>query len=166
MKYRRLRKFEIRELEPEFRQFLVARNITSKEWQVIKDNDNHRLFELVDLFSDQVFEKALKKVKFLEHRSPKDLMVFECNGKGINMIGLVVEMQSDIDFTNPECMTALVRSKEEDLRNTLTVYRSTKEYHQSREMELFYLLESGCRLSTEATFTSMKSLAEMSSQPA
>jgi len=51
MKYRRLRREELEELEPQFIRFLAAQSIPAQDWSKLKVTDEKRANVLIDQFS-------------------------------------------------------------------------------------------------------------------
>lgn len=142
MKYRLLTDIELKELEEDFKHFLIANQVYDDEWVKLNKNNDKRVIELVELFSDIVFEKALKNIKFLEFVSPKTLNAFFCADNEMVMIG-VSSNSNEVDFT---------KNTLESFKNELTIYRTTKPYSKTREEEVYNLIESGCSIITEERF--------------
>ena len=101
MKYRRLSVEELEQLEPDFIRFLATNSIAGEDWVKMKANNPERSNELIDLFSDLIFERTLKKVEHLEFKTPNDIKLFHCMEDKIVMLGLFVEGHSNLDFTKP-----------------------------------------------------------------
>jgi hypothetical protein len=56
MKYKRLTTEELKHLEKEFVNFLASAQITGSDWEKMKANEIEKAEELLDVFSDLVFE--------------------------------------------------------------------------------------------------------------
>ncbi len=154
MKYRRLTKDELQEVEKEFVRFLAANTITAPEWEKLKSEQPDKAECLIDLFSDQVFEQVLKRVEFLEHRTAHDLKLFHCRKEEIELMGLKIEGETAIDFTqrqSPEEMIQLLRLSGANLK----LMNGVKQYRQERELELFQLMESGARINRSGALFQM-----------
>ena len=52
----------------------------------IKTTTPERAEQLIEVFSDIVFEKVIQKIEYLEHRTADDLKLFECKEDKINLI--------------------------------------------------------------------------------
>ncbi len=146
MKYRRLNSQELQELEAQFIRFLASNTVTAEDWKKLKETDLPKAEKLIVLFSDIVFQQTLEKINFLEHRTPNELQIFSCLPDQIKLRGLRVEGQSDIDFTrndSPEQMMQQLQTSNAELQ----IYRAEKTYKKTREMELFEMMEQGCRIS-------------------
>ena len=115
MRYRRLTNDELKELEKEFVRFLASNTVTGEDWEKIKKEDTEKAEGLIEMFSDIVFEKTISKIEYLEYRSPKDLKIFYCKDDIIEMVGIIVEGNSDIDF-----------SKEMDAENMIHQLQTSK----------------------------------------
>lgn len=148
MKYRRLEVDELQELETEFVQFLAANTITGPDWEKLKQTDTSRAEGLIDLFSDIVFDKVIRQIRYLEIISPLDIRTFHCDGDLIRMYGLRVIGECDLDFTRdqkPVEWYALARES----GATLQAYSGEKGYQPSREEELFRMMQQGALISRD-----------------
>ena len=142
MKYRCLSDEELKELEGEFKHFLITNNVYTEEWEEINKNKDKKVQELVELFSDIVLDKALKNIKFLEHITPQDIKSFRCGEEEMVLIGIVSKNKA-IDFTKDALS---------DFADDLDIFKTTKPYHKERELEVFELLNSGCSIIDEERF--------------
>ena len=142
MKYRCLTDDELQELEEEFKHFLIANNVYTEEWEALNANHDKRVIELVEMFSDIVFEKSLKKVRFLEQVTPAYMNFFYCEDDQITMIAFTSE-NNTIDFTE---------DVSPDSAGEISVYRVSKPYQLQREVELFQLMESGAFIIDEERY--------------
>ena len=148
MKYRRLTLEEVEDLREDFIYFLAANQITATDWESLKKGDPEKVESILDLFSDHVFDNVLRRVEYLEFKSPQDIKTFHCLPGKIRMLGLMVDGESEVDFTRDQPaqdMLALLQSS----GATLKMYSAEKTYQGSREQELFRMLEQGCLISKE-----------------
>ncbi|MBR9923070.1 MAG: hypothetical protein GYB31_19760 [Bacteroidetes bacterium] len=148
MKYRRLNREELGELEEEFVQFLASNQVTAEDWKKLKAEKPGKVEELIGLFSDIVFDKILKETSYLEYKEPRDIKTFYCGPDKIVMLGLFIEGNSDLDFTQnhpPEEMMARVKESGAKVK----LYRAEKKYKGDRELELFRMMEGGALISRE-----------------
>ena len=79
MKYRCLSDEELKELEGEFKHFLISNNFYTEEWEELNKKKDKKVQELVEMFSDIVLDKALKNIRFLEHITQHDIKSFKCD---------------------------------------------------------------------------------------
>lgn len=157
MKFRRLTTEELTEVEDEFVRFLVANTITGEDWQKIKAESPEKAEQLIELFSDIVFEKILKKVEYMEFKSKNDLKTFHCLPDKIKLKGLLVEGESKLDFRenqSPEQMLSLLQLSDAKLK----LYEAEKSYAKERELELFEMMENGCLISKGELYMTLKGL--------
>ena len=91
MKYKRLTNDELAELETEFVRFLATYQINGQEWAKMKENEPQKVEELIEVFSDVVYEKTLTNIEYLEFKTPNDIKTFHCQKDKIVMMGLMVE---------------------------------------------------------------------------
>lgn len=137
-KYRRLSIEELKSLEKEFIDFLVVNGIPAEDWEKIK-NDESKSQGMIDSFSDVVFEKILREIKFIAHYSTRSIKTFHCQSDSINLIG-VDTSSPDIDLTTENGIKRLTTDPPKDLQ----IYQSSKGYHPTREQEIFKMLGQGC----------------------
>jgi hypothetical protein len=145
MKYRILSDEELKELEGEFKHFLIANNVYTEEWEALNKNKDKKVLELVESFSDIVLDKALKNIKYLEHVTPHDFKCFWCEADKMTLIGIASKNKA-IDFT----VHILA-----DFSADLDIFKTSKKYHKERAFEVFELLNSGCTIIDEARFNKL-----------
>ena len=144
MKFSRLSLSELESLEKEFIEFLAANGIDSDYWIKLKKEKNEKAEKLIDVFSDIVWQKSLDKINFLEHRTATSLKLFKCDKETIELIGI----DGDIEKFNPNSNSS----------NKYSIYHHKKEYAPSRDMELYRMVKTGCSISNETLFNSIKKL--------
>ncbi len=152
MKYKRLSNEELQELEPEFVNFLATNQVIASEWLDLKDNNPERVEELIEIFSDMVFENVLKKIKYVEHVTRQDWMVFHCKEEGLHMIGIQLSDESGLDLTDPDFFEQWNQAPDSI---GITMYSKEQGYAEEREKVIFQLLESGCTIAEEKLFNTL-----------
>lgn len=65
----------------------------------MKRNELEKAEELIDVFSDVVYDKVLRKISYLEYREPKSLNIYKCGDDKIELVGLRVNEHSPLDLT-------------------------------------------------------------------
>ena len=164
MKYRRLTNAELKILEKEFVQFLASNHITKDDWLKLKESAMEKVEELIGIFSDIVFEKTLKKIEYLEFKTSHDLKIFHCKKNTITLIGLSVNKNASIDFTqthNPKAMAEMLKKTDAALQ----LYAAEKPYKTNREAELFGMLQGGCLILKDGTlFKTLQTLKTSSAK--
>lgn len=158
MKYRRLNKEELLGLEKEFVQFLSSNTITADDWVKIKEEKPEQAEKLIEIFSDIVFDKILKKVEYLELKSAKNLRTFHCQAEKIYMIGILIEGASELDFTK-EVPVPLMLQQLQTSDAALKMFKGEKNYAKNREEELFDLMQQGALISKDGVL--YKTLAQL-----
>lgn len=152
MKYKRLSTEELGHLEKEFVSFLAHAQITAQDWENMKLNENNKANELIDVFSDVVYDKVLKKINFLEYRDAKTLNIFKFNDTDIELAGIRIKPPSEIDLTKTENFNVI-----KDFAGVNIVY-SQKKYSKEKEIEIFEMLESGCLITDEKLFNLLQGI--------
>ncbi|MDB4539211.1 MAG: DUF6495 family protein [Saprospiraceae bacterium] len=158
MDFRRLTNNELEELKTEFVRFLVSNTVTGDDWEKIKKENPERAEGLIEIFSDIVFKKIISKVEYLEMKTPKDLKIFKCNKEDIELMGLKVEGDSDLDFTKdivPEEMIIKLQSSDAKLQ----MYSANKKYKdENRLQEIFQMMQWGSLISDGKLFRLLRTL--------
>ncbi len=149
MKFERLSNKELQSLEKEFIEFLVVNTIIAADWEKIKKENPEKAEKLIDLFSDMVWGKSLGKIKFLEHRTPTSIKVFNCKKEVIELIGVDAEHQA---FSSKNIVF--------DPNKKYSLFQHKKKYHPDRETELYKMLKSGCYIADKKHFEILKKLNE------
>ena len=150
MKYRRLRKDELEELEAEFVKFLASNTITADDWVKIKAETPEKAEDLLDVFSDIVFEKILEKVEYLEHKRSKDFRIYKFLDDKIQMVGMYIKGETTLDLTqneSPEKMMQALHASGADVQ----FISGEKKFKKTKEMEIFQILEEGALISKDPT---------------
>ena len=144
MKYRILNKEELEIFDEDFKYFLIANGVSNEEWIEMNTSDQDRAIDLVELFSDTVLQKVYEKVKFIEHRGKSACLVFKLNDENIEMISLNSQ-EENLDLSTPESIhDALLNHTD-----SLSTFRSSKDYAKKREEEIHDMLVQGCFNSSE-----------------
>ena len=147
VKYRRLSDEELKELEPEFKQFLITNAIYDEEWVEINKNKPEQALSLVDKFSDLVLEKSLEEIQYLVHSSKDSLKLFWYRKKEATLIGLDCS-SAKIDFNSKEWMLAVP-----DCIDEIKWYQQDKKVSvASRSKEIYQLIQAGAEVASEQFF--------------
>lgn len=154
-KYRLLTKDELNSLESDFVKYLVLNGITKDMWLTIKKDEKEKAEEIVDLFSDVVFEKILRNINYLDLYAPQSIKSFKCEDETIFLIGMDTKDRR-YDFSTPEGIARAQDHPPQDLE----IYTTSKKYHQDRQAELFKMIESGCVISDGRIYNSLQALIE------
>ena len=158
MKYRRLTKKELAELETEFVRFLVSNTVTGDDWEKIKQDNPTKAERLIEIFSDIVFDKTISKIEYLELKTPKDLKIFHCKKEEIELVGLKIEGESNLDFTEESLPPEEMMAKLQMSNAKLQMYAASKKYKENREQEIFQMMEWGSLISDGKLFNTLKYL--------
>jgi len=150
--YRKLSIVELEELEKEFVEYLVVNGITADDWVEMKKNENKKAENIITLFSDVVFEGIMRKVKFLDYKSPTILKSFQCLEKKMVLVALELKEESKINFLDLKDFSSLINNPPDNVN----IYTITKSYTKKREFELFDMTEEqGCEISDGELFKTL-----------
>ena len=139
MKYQRLTKEQLEELQPEFVNFLASQSITSDEWSDLKLNSTKVAEEELDIFSDLIWEKVLENASYLEHFSKNQLYLFNLLDDEINLIAVKIDNQ-DIDITTKIGYQWL---RDHLMDDDVTFFNASKKYSNDKKMDIFKLIQEG-----------------------
>lgn len=148
MKYARLTKEQFEELHQEFINFLASQSITAEEWDAIKKNKPEVAEEELDVFSDLIWEGVLNNVKYLEHISPQQLMLFHISETHIHLIAIRIDNES-IDITSEYGYKWLQQNLQDD---TVSLYTSSKAISDDRNKDIFILIQQGSNITKGALY--------------
>jgi siroheme synthase len=123
MKYVRLSAEELQELEKEFIDFLVVNGITATDWVAIKENEPLNADEIINQFSDVVWESIMRSTKYLNKVEKTTAYYFKCN-------------------TNDIALKKIIKGN-----NGAEMFTALKGYKKVREEEMFDMIQSGCTIS-------------------
>lgn len=148
-KYRLLNQEELEELQTHFVKYLVLNGITGSDWEKMKTETPDEAKKIMDLFSDVVFEKVLRKIDFIDRIEEKAIYCFQCLEKEIVLVGIK---------TNDDSLNFIEQLPKEEDYAKLQVFTKTKEYIKERQSEIFDMLENGCSISEGELFKKLSIL--------
>lgn len=139
MKYTRLTKQQLEELQQEFVNFLSTQSITAEEWQTIKKEKPEVAEEELDIFSDLVWEGVLGKVEYLENISTQQMHLFHLAEKEMKLLSVKV-MNPEIDLTTSLGFSWFKKNWQSDFVEYLT---ASKAYTDDKNQDKFNLIVQG-----------------------
>lgn len=153
MKYSRLSKEQFESLHQEFALFLAAHSIDKTQWNQIKSDNLSLTDELMDLFSDMVWDQSLDKITYLENRSDYHLFLFKCENARIDLILIRVEK---------DCPSLMDKDYKQWLSKNLSdprvdIFESSRTFQETLKEEKFKLMNQGAKVSDGETFEDLKS---------
>jgi hypothetical protein len=155
MKYKRLTSEELKALEPDFINFLASAQITGPDWEKMKRDENEKANELIDVFSDVVYDKVLSKINYLEYRDTKTLNLFHFGKDKVELIGIRVKETSPLDLTSD----AVMNQWNEANNTSVNIIRSERKYEKEKQVEIFELIQTGCLITDDRLFKLLSTLA-------
>ena len=148
MKYTRLTKEQLEELNQEFINFLATQSITAEEWKDIKEQKPKVAEEELDVFSDLVWEGVLSKVEYLENIAPQHMYLFKVNGSQLRLIGLKIK-SDNIDLTTKEGFAWL---RENLMTDDVELFNADKTLESDKNVKLFELIVQGSSITKGELF--------------
>jgi len=151
MKYRYLTFQELDLLSEDFNEFLYQEGINSFEWNVLQDQQSSDALNLLEKYSDITFERILQDIQYLNYRSDKEIVSFECQTDKMVIIRLKSTGKNNLDLTN---FNELSQIQHKGML-TFKCSKSINAYAENRESDIFKLIESGCIASDPRMFKSL-----------
>lgn len=146
MKYRRLTRDELEELQPQFVRFLAAQGIDAELWSRLKQTDEVRTGRLLDQFSAMVYDDVLGRAEFIEERTDVQLFVYRCGPEKVELRGLLLRGEADgLDFRREVPPAAMVAALQRG-KARVQVAQAERAYQPNREEDLFRMLERGAKI--------------------
>lgn len=149
--YRLLNLEELSALEKEFVEFLVLNGITAEDWVKMKEQDTAATEQMIELFSDVVFEGIMRKVSYLEYRAENFVHAFQCLSDKLVLVAMESEDETSVNFLDPNFIEAATINPPEKL----VVRTTSKSYSKTRERELFDMIQAGCTISDGGLFKAL-----------
>lgn len=156
MKYTRLTKEQLEELEPEFINFLATQSITGDEWAKIKTETPEVAEEELDVFSDLIWEGVLSKVMYLENISAQQMHLFELSEKEMKLIAVKV-MNPKIDLTTAIGFSWFKKNWSSDFVEYMT---AAKAYTDDKNLDKFQLIKQGAVITKGELYKWFQSMME------
>lgn len=139
MKYARLTKQQLEELQPEFVNFLASQTITAEEWDTLKKEKPQVAEDELDVFSDLIWEGVLTKVVYLENISAQQMHLFHLEEKEMKLLSVKV-MNPDVDLTTELGFGWFKKNWQSDFVEYLT---ASKIYTEDKNLDKFNLIKQG-----------------------
>lgn len=158
MKYTRLTKEQLEELEPEFINFLATQSITGDEWAKIKKDTPKVAEDELDVFSDLIWEGVLSKVVYLENISAQQMHLFELSEKEMKLIAVKV-MNPKIDLTTQIGFNWFKKNWQSDFVEYMT---AAKAYTDDKNLDKFQLIKQGAVITKGELYKWFQSMMEPS----
>lgn len=139
MKYARLTKQQLEELNQEFINFLATQSITAEEWEELKYEKPEVAEDELDVFSDLIWEGVLTKVRYLENISATQMHLFHLTDKEMKLLSIKV-MNPDIDLTTTVGFNWFKKNWQSDFVEYLS---ASKAYTEDQNLDKFNLIKQG-----------------------
>ena len=148
MKYTRLTKEQLEELNQEFINFLATQSITAEEWKDIKEQKPEVAEEELDVFSDLVWEGVLSKVDYLENIAPQHMYLFNAGETQLRLIGLKIKRE-EVDLTTKVGFAWL---RENLMSDEVELFNADKSIETDKNIKIFDLIKQGSTITKGELF--------------
>ena len=152
MKYSRLTKEQFEIFHEKFAKFLATQQIDKDEWKKIVETKKELSVELLDLFSDIIWEDGLANAQYLEHYSEKDFKAFKFGEDHVDMVAVKIKGDLDINFTEENAFKKLF---EKIMDPNVELFNGKKKIEGERNVEMFELIKEGCIISSPQLFEAL-----------
>ena len=153
MKYVRLSREQFESLHEEFSLFLATQSIDKKQWDIIKKENPKLTDELLDVYSDMIWDHSLEKITYLENKSDYHLFLFKCEAAQINLI--LIRLEDDCPSLMDKNYKNWLAEHLSDPR--VSIFESSKTFEVGLKTEKFNLINKGAVVSDGKTFEDLKS---------
>lgn len=151
--YRILKTDELEALSKEFIEFLILNGITAEDWVQIKSDSPEQTNQIIEYFSETVFEQIFRKAEFLKKITEKEILCYHCLHVRIVIIGIKLGDNSALNFLTDDYEKILKASKEGEI----TIFHGKEKYSKKREHQLFDLTNRGFSISDGKYFKAISS---------
>lgn len=156
MKYTRLTKEQLEELNQEFSTFLATQSIDKAEWDKIKSEKPEVAEQELDVFSDLIWEGVLSKAEYLEHFSKNHIFLFQCFDTHVQSI-VLKSLVPETDFLTKEGLQWL---SDNMFTDTIEMKVGKKVFTEERNASIFALIQQGSFLSDGLLYKQINSILE------
>ncbi len=157
MKYQRLTREQLEEMEEEFVNFLATQSITAEEWQRIKQDRPEVAEQEIDVFSDLIWEGILGRVRYLENIGPNHMHLFHLDEKEMKLIATRIHAPA-IDITTQEGFTWF---KSNYLSEQVEYMTAVKPYSEDPSRDKFRLIQQGAVITRGELFQWFEEIIEI-----
>lgn len=137
-KYRLLSTKELKLMEKDFIEYLVVNSITADDWIKLRKDHPEKADKIIELFSDVVLEKVLRKAQYLKKVNKDSIICFHYQSNQIVLVG--------IQENKPGAISKLGMQQSYDI-NDYELMHSDKKYKDQREIEMYQMIEKGAIIS-------------------
>ena len=155
MKYQRLSTAELDNLKDDFIRFIASQGIDADSWTKMKSEDITAAEEIIDIYSDLVYDQSLSKCVYLEHISAKEFKAIRFDDDAAIVQGIKVNADSDINLNTPEFQESVQKGL---AANEIEVFTATKKHEALREQEMFEWLKKGAYMADEKWYVEITRL--------
>jgi len=155
MKYQRLSNAELENLKEDFIRFIASQGIDAGSWKKMKSDDLDGAEEIIEIYSDLVFDQALSKCYYLEHISAKEFKSFHFTDEKSVMYGIRVKPESAINLNTDSFQASVLKGIE---TNEIEVFKASKKHDNLREQEMFEWIKKGAYMADEKWFNEINRL--------
>lgn len=133
MKYRVLTTSELEPLNEEFLKYLLVANITPETWELLKRENPRACEKHIETFSDLVYDKILKDVRFIDVLSKDRVEVYQILQASMRLIAVENKTLGNFDFLEGDWSKLNL--------STTNIIQGNKAFQENRESEVFALLQ-------------------------
>ena len=153
MKYHRLNHDQFNEVHEEFAVFLATQGLDRLRWNELKNANSPKIPQLLDIFSDVVWDKIISECTFLEFSTPDQLFLFKTLSSRATVI-IVKRRNISIDLTTVEGFQWVLEHSDTP---KVEFFKGVKEYEPNRNEFLYSYLKKGALPSDGLRYNALES---------
>lgn len=155
MTYQRLTSAELENLKEDFIRFIASQGIDAEAWTKMKESNIDAAEDLINIYSDLVYDQALTKCQYMEHVSAKEFKSIHFKDNEAIVTGIKVTLNSEINLNTDAFQQSVQQGLES---NEIKVFTATKKHTKLREQEMFEWIKKGAYLADEKWFNEITRL--------
>lgn len=154
IKYIRLSKQDFEEMHQDFAIFLASNSIDKKKWDDLKLNEPNVAEDLLDVFSDFIWENVLTNVNYLQYYSENIINLIHCQKTKMNAF-VLKSKNNKISLLTEEGINWAIKNIENDL--LVEILEGNNSYENNNRNEaIFKLIQQGAMISDGVLFNQFK----------
>jgi len=139
LKFRSLTIQELKELETEFKHFLVINELYDAEWRQLAANNPLKAQEFIDLFSNVVLEKVYTNLTGLLHIGEDFITIFDFQKDTWNFYHFQLTTQNSLSAINADNFVVFLQA----YWHNLSLKKGTKKSSEQKAEQVYALICKG-----------------------
>lgn len=160
MKYHRLTHEQLSELHEQFAVFLATQGLDKRQWETIKKSKPKRVDQLLDTFSDLIWDRYIRDCEFLEYSAAHQLFLFKITEEKA-LTYILKTTASDLNLTEPVDIQKVFQNLDSD---HLSIMEGSKVFDTDALDFIYDYLKKGAIKTDGVYFKALESYFSNSSK--